>query len=77
MAHHLFELFVFRETPPKEPAEWGVGASLLTSSARAIHFIFLLLALMYVDHLGHTMETARIVIGVAVDLLFLLPCFPF
>lgn len=34
-------------------AEWGVGASLLTSSARAIHFIFLLLALMYLDHLGH------------------------
>lgn len=53
MANHLLELFVFRETPLKA-AEWGgVGASLLTSSARAIHFIFLLLALMYVDHLGH------------------------
>lgn len=37
MANHLLELFVVRETPLK--AEWGeVGASLLTSSARAIHF---------------------------------------
>ena len=52
MANHLFELFVFRETPLRA-AEWGVGASLLTSSARAIHFTFLLLALMYLDYLGH------------------------
>lgn len=65
MANHLFELFVFRETPLRA-AEWGVGASLLTSSARAIHFIFLLLALMYLDYLGHVQWKTRIIIGVAV-----------
>lgn len=76
MANHLLELFVFRETPLRA-AEWGVGASLLTSSARAIHFIFFLLALMYLDHLGHNGKGTRIIIGVAVDFRFLLSVSPF